>query len=512
MKKGYLFIALAATMLSSCDMDKAPVGSLDDSTAIETVNDCSRFRNGIYTTIRSLCLGASVAYPEIQMDNFQAIAALYGNREGDIFSGNIVSSNDDIESIWAGYYSRIANINYFLEKAEALMESDNFSDSEKLSIRRYVGEAHMARAFNYYKMLEFFSPAYTSANANTPALGIPLVTTYNPTADRGSYPGRSTIAETYALIDQDLNTARAYIAQYETTDKSNLIPMAPYFNTEVIDAFEARLALLRQDYETAVSKATSVINSGIYTLATIDNYNDMWLNDNNNEVIFMPAVPSTEASGVTQIGSFWISESGYSADYVPSESTLAMYDQENDVRFSSFFQQWDLNIQGTEYPVYVFAKYPGNPALEAGTTRLHNTPKPFRLSEMYLIRAEANAMLGNASDAGTDINTLRRNRIKGYSNESFTSNTIMAAIQTERNKELIGEGYRMSDLRRWGLGFSRNANTSTTYFPSADFNKYFVTGAKSVSYAADDYRFVWPIPSAEIEVNPQLQGQQNSGY
>jgi hypothetical protein len=446
------------------------------------------------------------------MDNFQAIASIYGNREGDIFSGNIVSSNDDIESIWASYYSRIANINYFLEKAEALLESDEFSDSDKLSIRRFVGEAYFVRAFNYYKMADLFSPAYTSANADTPALGIPLVTKYNPTADREQYPGRSSLAETYELIDSDLNTARAYIAQYEATNASNLVPMAPYINTKTIDALEARLALLRQDYTTAISKAESIINSGIYTLSTVDNYSDMWVYDTSNEIIFEPAVPANEASAIGQYGSTWITQDKSSTDYVPTNATLAMYDQENDVRFSTFFPVYSIAISGSEYELHAFDKYPGNPNLEGGTVKFRNAPKPFRLSEQYLILAEAYAQSGQASKAGEALNTLRRNRIKGYSDESFTSNNILSAIQTERNKELIGEGFRMSDLRRWNLGFSRDASTSMTYFPSADFTNFFVNGAKSVSYAAGDYRFIWPIPSSEIEVNSKLDGQQNPGY
>jgi hypothetical protein len=39
-----------------------------------------------------------------------------------------------------------------------------------------------------------------------------------------------------------------------------------------------------------------------------------------------------------------------------------------------------------------------------------------------------------------------------------------------------------------------------------------VAAGKNLSYAAGDYRFVWPIPSDEIQVNPQLEGQQNPGY
>ncbi|MFZ8401479.1 RagB/SusD family nutrient uptake outer membrane protein, partial [Staphylococcus aureus] len=46
--------------------------------------------------------------------------------------------------------------------------------------------------------------------------------------------------------------------------------------------------------------------------------------------------------------------------------------------------------------------------------------KVFRTAEMYLIRAEANARLGNLKDATDDLNNLRRKRIQGYADEVFT--------------------------------------------------------------------------------------------
>ena len=33
-----------------------------------------------------------------------------------------------------------------------------------------------------------------------------------------------------------------------------------------------------------------------------------------------------------------------------------------------------------------------------------------------------------------------------------------------------------------------------------------------LSIAADDYRWLWPIPQAEIDSNPQVKPQQNPGY
>ena len=91
---------------------------------------------------------------------------------------------------------------------------------------------------------------------------------------------------------------------------------------------------------------------------------------------------------------------------------------------------------------------------------------------------------------------------------NYTDSQLRQQIRDERSKELIGEGFRMSDLRRWNLGFTRDGNY--TYNP--DVKNIMVYAGLQVSYNPGDYRYVWPIPADEMEINPQLAGQQNPGY
>ncbi len=126
--------------------------------------------------------------------------------------------------------------------------------------------------------------------------------------------------------------------------------------------------------------------------------------------------------------------------------------------------------------------------------------KIFRTAEMYLIRAEARAELGKltgATGADGDINTLRANRIAGYVNVSYTSKQqAIDDILLERFKELAYEGHRFFDLKRRSLPVTRLAVDA----PSA----------QGTTLAANDFRFVLPIPLSEITANPILQ--QNPGY
>ena len=195
------------------------------------------------------------------------------------------------------------------------------------------------------------------------------------------------------------------------------------------------------------------------------------------------------------------------ADYIPTYDILNMYDEE-DVRFDAFFTVWELAVDGNDVPAYVFKKYPGNEALKTTATPNYvNMPKMFRMGEIYLIAAEA-AATANPTLANKYLNELRSKRIADYEEINYADQILVQQIRSERLKELIGEGFRMSDLRRWGIGFQRNPD----HPENPDINNILVPNGKELVYPAGDYRFVWPIPSAEMETNPQLAGQQNPGY
>ena len=104
---------------------------------------------------------------------------------------------------------------------------------------------------------------------------------------------------------------------------------------------------------------------------------------------------------------------------------------------------------------------------------------------------------------------MRKARITDYQAGSYASaSALLSAVLTERRKELIGEGLRMSDLRRLGQGFTRYASHDEN--PALD-NVVVKTGA-AMTYTANDYRLTWPIPKDEMDANPNLKGQQNPGY
>jgi hypothetical protein len=137
--------------------------------------------------------------------------------------------------------------------------------------------------------------------------------------------------------------------------------------------------------------------------------------------------------------------------------------------------------------------------------------KPFRIAEQYLIAAEADARLGGeaVANGAAALNALRDARIKDYTEETYaTANDLIGAVKDERARELVGEGFRMQDLKRWGQNVTRGASQS----PSTNMMK---TGANYGEMTNKDITgpgALWPIPKTEIDANPQIKGQQNPGY
>lgn len=505
MKKIYLLLLLAAGLLSSCDMQKDPVGTLDGDEPF-TTTEATRYRAYVYAGLRSITTSGYFSNPEIQMDMFQATNQT-GNRGIVFASGDVLPTTGETGGYFESLLLQVASTNYFLAKMNNLLETTD--DEELLAMyNRYIGEAKFARAYYNVLLFDRYCPEYTQENANEPALGIPVFETYNPSSDRTTYYGRSTQNESVAFINKDLNESLTLLLNYETNVAPNhVVAMAPYVNSNVVKALQARFALLTKDYDTAIAKANEVINCGKYPLATYQNYGRMWSEDNGTEIIFRPFMEAPNELS-NSIGSTWISLYEDQADYVPTQDCLDMYPRRSDARYAAFFADRDLNFEGDIVTGLCFNKFPGNPDLKVSSTNnIMNMPKPFRTSELYLIVAEAQYENGNEAAANAALTTIRRARIRNYSAQDYAGTDLRDEIRTERTKELIGEGFRMSDLRRWHLPMVRTNPQGVL----ADY-LWKSTITMTYNYPQDSYKYTWPIPQSELEVNPQMAGQQNPGY
>lgn len=182
------------------------------------------------------------------------------------------------------------------------------------------------------------------------------------------------------------------------------------------------------------------------------------------------------------------------------------------------YTSWD----GGRYNGYIFAKYAMRGAASADwTTGNANNPRILRLADCILLHAEAIVKSGgNLSDAIDLVNQIRtRARNSGPAAPStepadivasgLSSSDVLAVIRNERLLELAGEdNHRWLDLKRWDAHGDINLSTWTAddngfSSPQADFDF-------AGFYADTEGKLLFPIPTSEIETNPNVI--QNPGY
>lgn len=505
MKKISILLISLLALISACDMDKFPYHANEETIAIQSVADCESYRNGLYVNFRALFSGSYLLYPMIQSDEFHAIYGFSGTAV-EMYMWDLHSNSGIFTSYWGSYYGIIASANFLIQECDKLLVDEGISEQDKAAIRVYQGEAYFLRAFSYNELALRFCNDYEPSSANSD-MGLPLVTTYAPTPDGSSYPGRSSLEETFQRITDDLQ----YASEQVTTKG---IPNSPYVTKDVVNALKARVALEMHDYETAATLAAGLVASQTYQMDDVNNgglssFQNMWANDKGTEVLWQIQCDANQPASSTITYFLGIVEGA--VDFIPESYIVnGLYDNENDIRFKTYFKYMPINTALGNEEQYAFAKYPGNVAYNPGGLRekLFNSPKIIRMAEMYLIAAEAYAQVnGGEVNANKYLNALRSLRIEGWKDQQYTGSLLKTEIQTERFREFFGENMRMTDLKRWHQGVVRSAaqNSSFTYLPGND-------ATENLSKNANDYMMTWAIPQSEIDVNPQLEGQQNPGY
>ncbi len=503
MKKILLYFAAALT-LASCDMDKTPEGSIPDTDALKTVEKCASFRNGLYAYMRGITTGGYITYSEIQLDDFHAVRG-NGNRLMEFYNGNITPSTSGIQAIFAGYYSVIAQTNFFIGGVFDNLATGQLPEEARMELNRYLGEAYLLRAYCYNGLADKFCASYKNADdIDKEASGLQLQTVYKPSGDNSTYPGRSTLRATYAQILDDIQAADSLLSLYEETSGELPTNMMEYVSSDVAKALKARVCLNMGLNEEAAKTAVEVISTERYPLSSRNEFEKtLWLNDQGTEVLWrvqMELNYQGSANGANFLSAI------QNPDYIPTNTVAYLYD-DNDVRFNVYFGDDNLAESGSDGMVWTFSKYPGNPELYANgaSSNYANKSKPFRSAELYLIAAEAYAEMNEEALANEYLARLQSMRIRGIGSTNYTGVELIEEIRNERHRELLGEGFRMADLKRWQLGFTRGEIQEGV-------SGYVYALNANMSYDADDYRFVWPIPKSELDANPQVKHQQNPGY
>ena len=490
----YMFLMSVLVCTTSC-LDKFPDNAVSESKAITTVEEANQAVIGIYSSFLSSSLysGYLTLLPDVQCDLVYAVNG-YSNNLGEIWRWDILATNSQIEAVYGSLYGIIGNCNFLLDNAAKLMptlvDDDDIDELEVL-----CGEAYFARALAYSELVKLFCVDYKSDDDAKKQLGVALRTSYY--SDQPIV--RSSLYDSYQQVLSDLDKAAEYLAldeDYDPAFDGYLYNYSAFFNEYTVYALRARVALYMRDYDDAVKYSSKIIDSKMYSLSSVNSeysagvsyYDLMWQNDLSTEVIWKVGFTASDHGGALGSIFFNYDYSSYKPDYVPAKWVLDLYSQ-TDGRYNAFFRTATTGYShGLTWPLVY--KYWGNQDLYAEANLLNTSmPKVFRLSEQYLIRAEAycNLETPDYSKAARDLSTLRAARYTSGHSVALSEDNAMKVIEEERVKELFMEGFRLQDLKRWGKGFERKPQDQS------------LSNGSSLKIDAGDPLFVWPIPQHEIE-------------
>ena len=341
----------------------------------------------------------------------------------------------------------------------------------------------------YSELIKCFCKAYDSDEQAANELGVVITEHYKGNEAQK----RATLKESYEFVLKDLDKATEYL-KVDEDEKGDLYDM-PYFTEFACHALRARVSLYMHRWDDAIKYASKVINSKRYFMASCTQnigstsmYNYQWTEGKSTEGIWKVEFTLNSYGGA--LGTIFsnYNYATYRPDYVPAKWVINSYDN-NDLRASSIFRNVTTGYEhALNWPMLI--KYMGDSDFRRNNILHVHRPTVFRLSEQYLIRAEAYAMKEDYTKAGKDISTLRTARYSSYGgNTALSKSNAMDVIEAERVKELYMEGFRLNDLKRWHKGFKRDINDQ----PAANFVQ------SSLKVEKDDPLFVWPIPQHELE-------------
>ena len=465
--------------LVSCDerLDLEPFNAVTEDRALVTRDDFSNAIRGAYAQARQGTYygGWMFSVPDVLSDN--VIISSEGRTSKQDFHYFNYTGNDTWLGLWDDGYEVIVAVNLILENIDQLPEANEEDIRFKNNVR---GEALALRALAHFDVARVF--AEMPSQADNGDRGVP----YMVSSDPDQLPSRPSVADTYRLIIDDLETAKGLINEQSETGR---------LNQPAVAGLLSRVYLYTQDYPNVITNATAALEAN-GQLNDITTFPALWRDQTETGVLFKLKILDIDNTAIgveySQTG-----PTGVRSEYVVDYAFYQTF-ADNDVRKQEGVYFFTSPFAGK--PFRHLAKYFGRGTGNANVV----DAKVLRIAEVYLNRAEAYAAAGEEAAALTDLNALRANRYAAFVPSNEAGDALREAILSERRKELAFEGHRFFDLKRLGLPITRS-----NFGDEADGGGQRLPGELQ-TLPAGNHKFLLPIPQTELNVNPNLQ--QNPEY
>jgi hypothetical protein len=583
MKLKYFLFGVAALIFVGCDVtDLAPTDTFTDKSYWKSVNDLKLYANGLYGILSS---------PSATLDNVSDnfVTTSYSSY---LFNELTVPS----ESSGSGWeWGNIRSCNYFLSHYSTVTGTES-------DINKYVAEVRFFRALLYYDKIKSFGdvPWYDKDLTTSDKEAL-----YKARDKRDDVLAKVIEDLEYAIQYLPEKSASESGRLNKDAARAQLARVCLYYGTYKKYHNEAGSPTSQELLQKAASNAKAIIDSGNYDIVKAADagcgqmayenyplpYADLFVQEDlstNKEAIlarfYVNGVLTHEVgrqSGENGMGlSKDFIESFLMKDGTPIYNSGSGYggddNQESEIanRDPRLYQL--IDNQHKPYKVISNVRYQNTVAdCAAGhgvtgypCTKFHSADTKqaearnssfdwfvYRYAEVLLIYAEAEAELNNCTQAVLDqtINKLRDRVGMAHLttdpvadakpiNYGYTLSNLLYEIRRERRIELVAEGFRLDDLKRWnamtllvnpktmfGIKITDAVRTAyatanitfggTSGRPTVDYNGstylYQYASSKSIDdkgrvWSTSDRRWLSPIPSDQLILNTSLV--QNPGW
>lgn len=473
MKKYIIALSLATMVgfsLTSCSKEfiETDFGNSEQAEEITSVEKLQSFMTGTYASMRGLgYYGVNLpVFGEIRSDE------MFSRRSSGYFQSvanlSMTSTDQYTTGPYNAIYGVVAKTNIILNSPNTLSwtQTQNAATIQD-KVNKIKGEAYAIRALAFFDLLKLYGQQYSGGTK-----GIVIPTKYDPKANMA----RASVTETQAQIESDFAKALTLLDGNQFNEIGNKTEI----NILSLKALMSRYFLYKKDYAKVRQYVSDIVNSGSYSVVARDSYVVSWtLNNAATNSMFELSVGTANAYGAAGINAM-MNLGGAYRNVAVLAATYNLYSA-TDIRRT-------VDTFGTASG-YRFIKQKYADPSGADNLRLA------RYEEILLNGAEAELPVngGSQTKADTYYNLINRNRISGYTD---IAGVTLTQVQTERRKELLGEGFRMWDLLRWGTPVPVYGSTGT---------------GTPVTLNIGDTRLAFPIPQAETNVSGTLV-TSNPGY
>ena len=475
MKTTYKICALLAILLTAGCNDFLHVRNFGKNDIPKHFSDMDGLRSaltGCYRVFYDFYDSEYLLYPEVAADMVNLTATSRRMMDQFNYTSEPDQETGSVGHIWTLGMSALANINLLLKYAPNLK---GYSSAQDAEINRIIAQGLYLRAAIHLFMCNCYGQPYNYTGS--PHWGVPNLT-FLPEVDQSVL--RDDVSGIYKRVTDDLTEALHLFGAANRPDN------VYYVSGLACKALLARVYLYMEDWEAARDMAGEVIATPSMGLTSRSDYVDM----------FIGAAPGAEA--IFRTNGIQISSRTARSFYLAGNENAVTAQKV----VATFYDPFD--IRHTLITPDSVAKYNLSEAQQGIIDEGARAYAPFvsRLSEMFLIRAEAQCQLNRPELAIPDLQAIIGRAVGLVASEvhlgTLTKDMALALVERERILELGYEGHRLFDLLRWKRNVVRDASTTSTY-PSL-----------TIPYPND--LFILPIPQREIDSNPAIQPNPTVNY